>query len=153
MDGTVATFMGGATSKATGMLLGRRTYENLVTSWEQTDASDPAIAAMNRVPKYLASRTHADPSWQNTTRLGTDLPADVERLRAQGSGEIVVFGSGQLVQTLHELDLVVEYRLLIFPSEVAITTSWCNIDREFVRVQPNGHRGVNRRPGGDVGHA
>ncbi|TCC59424.1 hypothetical protein E0H73_22565 [Kribbella pittospori] len=115
MDETVATFMGNATSKAAGLLLGRRTYENFVVDWEQTDATDPAIAAMNRIPKYLVSQTLTDPSWNNTVRLGPDLRAEVERLRGGGDGEIVVFGSGELVRFLHQHDLVDEYRLLIFP--------------------------------------
>ncbi|TCO36012.1 dihydrofolate reductase [Kribbella steppae] len=115
MDETVATFMSGATSRAAGLLLGRRTYKNFVVDWEQTDATDPAIAAMNRIPKYLVSRTLTDPSWHNTIRLGPDLPAEVQRLRDGGDGEILVFGSGQLVPLLHQHDLVDEYRLLIFP--------------------------------------
>jgi dihydrofolate reductase len=115
MDETVATFMGGATSRAAGLLLGRRTYQNFVVDWEQTDATDPAIAAMNRIPKYLVSQTLTDPSWHNTIRLGPDLPAEVERLRGGGDGEILVFGSGQLVRFLHQHDLVDEYRLLTFP--------------------------------------
>jgi dihydrofolate reductase len=115
MDETVATFMGGATSRAAGLLLGRRTYQNFVVDWEQTDATDPAIAAMNRIPKYLVSRTLTDPSWHNTIRLGPDLPAEVERLRGGEGGEILVFGSGQLVRCLHQHDLVDEYRLLTFP--------------------------------------
>jgi dihydrofolate reductase len=115
MDETVATFMSGATSRAAGLLLGRRTYQNFVVDWEQTDATDPAIAAMNRIPKYLASRTLTDPSWHNTIRLGPDLPAEVEQLRSGEGGEILVFGSGQLVRCLHQHDLVDEYRLLTFP--------------------------------------
>jgi dihydrofolate reductase len=115
MDETVATFMGSATSGAAGLLLGRRTYENFVVDWEQTDATDPAIAAMNRIPKYLVSRTLTDPSWHNTIRLGPDLAAEVEKIQESGDGEILVFGSGQLIRFLHEHDLVDEYRLLIFP--------------------------------------
>jgi dihydrofolate reductase len=117
MDETVATFMGDATSKAAGMLLGRRTYENFVEDWKQVDATDPAIAAMNRMPKYLVSRKLDDPAWHNTVRLGPDLPAEVQRLRGDGygDGEILVFGSGRLLQALHQHDLVDEYRLLIFP--------------------------------------
>ena len=115
MDETVATFMSSATSKASGMLLGRRTYENFVADWEQVDATDPAIAAMNRIPKYLVSRTLEDLAWHNTVRLGPDLPAEVRRICAEGDGEILVFGSGRLLEALHQHDLVDEYRLLIFP--------------------------------------
>ncbi|MFC7623770.1 dihydrofolate reductase family protein [Microlunatus sp. GCM10028923] len=114
-DETVGAFMGGATARAAGLLLGRRTYENFVTDWMQPDATDPAIVAMNRMPKYLVSRTLTDPVWHNTIRLGPDLPAEVRRLRAEADGEIVVFGSTELVRALHRDDLVDEYRLLIFP--------------------------------------
>lgn len=86
MDETVARFMSGATSKAAGMLLGRR-----------------------------VSQTLDDPAWHNTVRLGPDLPAEVQRIRAEGDGEILVFGSGRLLQALHQHDLVDEYPLLIFP--------------------------------------
>ncbi|HEY9291630.1 MAG TPA: dihydrofolate reductase family protein [Microlunatus sp.] len=115
MDDTVARFMSSTTADAAGMLLGRRTYQHFVTSWEQVDATDPAIAAMNRMPKYLVSRTSPDPTWNNTIRLGPDLPAEVNRLRAGGAGEILVFGSGQLISALQHHDLVDEYRLLTFP--------------------------------------
>lgn len=115
MDDTVAEFMGRSTRDASGMLLGRRTYENFVRDWEQADATDPAIAAMNRMPKYLVSRTLTAPGWHNTVRLGLDLPAEANRLRSEGHGEIVVFGSAQLIRALQQHDLVDEYRLLIFP--------------------------------------
>ena len=55
MDQTIAEFMSSVTANADGMLLGRRTYEDFVADWEQVDATDPAIAAMNRMPKYLVS--------------------------------------------------------------------------------------------------
>ena len=48
----------------------RRTYQNFVAVWQQVDSTDPAIAAMNRMPKYLVSRTLTDPTWNNTIRLG-----------------------------------------------------------------------------------
>ncbi|GAB3749707.1 dihydrofolate reductase family protein [Microlunatus parietis] len=105
-DETVGAFMGGATTRAAGLLLGRRTYENFVTDWMQPDATEPAIVAMNRMPKYLVSQTLTDPVWQNTIRLGADLPAEVARLRAEVDGEIVVFGSTELVRALHRADLV-----------------------------------------------
>lgn len=115
MDDTVAQFMSAATSNASGLLLGRRTYENFVVDWKQVDPTEPAIAAMNRMPKYLVSRSLTQPTWHNTIRLGPDLASEVERLRTEQKGEIVVFGSGQLLEALHRHDLVDEYRLLIFP--------------------------------------
>ncbi|MBO0812580.1 MAG: dihydrofolate reductase family protein [Microlunatus sp.] len=115
MDDKVAEFMGRSTSDASGMLLGRRTYQNFVRDWKQVNPTDPAIAAMNRMPKYLVSRALPDPAWRNTVRLGPDLPAEANRLRSEGHGEVVVFGSAQLIRALQQHDLVDEYRLLIFP--------------------------------------
>ena len=115
MDQTIAEFMTSVTADAAGMLLGRRTYQNFVADWQQVDSTDPAIAAMNRMPKYLVSRTLTDPTWNNTIRLGPDLFAEVDRLRSRGDGEILIFGSGQLIQQLHRSDQVDEYRLLTFP--------------------------------------
>lgn len=114
-DETVGAFMGGATTRAAGLLLGRRTYETFVADWMQPDPTEPAVIAMNRMPKYLVSQTLTDPVWQNTIRLGPDLPAEVGRLRTEVDGDLVVFGSTQLVRALHRADLVDEYRLLIFP--------------------------------------
>ncbi len=61
------------------------------------------------------SQTLTNPTWNNTIRLGPDLSAEVNRLRSSGEGEILVFGSGPLIQALHRYDQVDEYRLLTFP--------------------------------------
>ncbi|MDP9949091.1 MULTISPECIES: dihydrofolate reductase family protein [Streptomyces] len=76
---------------------------------------DPAVAAMNAMPKYVASRTLRDPGWANTTVLGADLTAEVGRVKAASEEETVVLGSGGLLGTLIEAGLVDEYRLLVFP--------------------------------------
>jgi dihydrofolate reductase len=157
MDRTVAEFMSSTTANAYGMLLGRRTYQNFVASWDQADATDPAIVAMNRMPKYLVSQTLTNPTWHNTIRLGPDLVAEVDRLRSSGDGEIVVFGSSQLLRHLQRHDQVDEYRLLTFPVYLGIgKRMFCNTDAptrfELVRravsgtgVSINSYRRTGRR--------
>jgi dihydrofolate reductase len=115
VDDTVSAAMSDATTRAAGLLLGRRTYEIFAATWPQADESDPAVAAMNRLPKYVASRTLRSGDWNETRVLGDDVPAAVAELRSRPGGDIVVFGSGQLIQTLIEHSLVDEYRLLVFP--------------------------------------
>jgi dihydrofolate reductase len=113
-DDTMASFMSEATTAAAGMLLGRRSYEIFTTAWSGADQSDPAVAAMNRMPKYVVTRSPDVPlSWGNSRRLGG--PADVARLKGEVDGDLVVFGSGGLLGALAEQDLVDEYRLLLFP--------------------------------------
>ncbi|WP_018657444.1 dihydrofolate reductase family protein [Actinomadura flavalba] len=115
VDEAVERFMSEATAGAGGLLLGRRTYEIFAAVWPYADMNDPAVAAMNAMPKYVASRTLKDPGWANTTVLGADLAAEVRRVKAASEGETVVLGSGGLLETLIEADLVDEYRLLVFP--------------------------------------
>jgi dihydrofolate reductase len=80
-----------------------------------TDEQNPAASTMNRVPKYVASRTLTAVTWSNSTLLRGEVGAEVERLKQRPGAEIQVLGSGQLVQTLMRHDLVDEYRLWIFP--------------------------------------
>jgi dihydrofolate reductase len=113
-DEAMASFMGDVTTGAAGMLLGRRSYEIFTVAWSGADRSEPAVAAMNRMPKYVVSRSSDVPlPWNNSRLLGG--PADVAELKAEVDGDLVVFGSGGIVQALAADDLVDEYRLLLFP--------------------------------------
>lgn len=114
-DETVDDFMQEATLGAAGMLLGRRSYEILLDAWSEVDDSEPAVAAMNRMPKYVVSSTPVDRAWHNSEVIGADLPRAVTDLTARTDGDLVVFGAGTLVRGLVEHDLVDEFRLLIFP--------------------------------------
>ena len=67
------------------------------------------------MPKYVVSSTLDHAEWSNTTVLKGDVAEEVAKLRREGDGNIVVHGSGQLVQTLLEHDLVDELRLMVFP--------------------------------------
>ena len=69
----------------------------------------------NTMPKYVVSSTLSDPSWNNTTVLSGDVREEVEKLKQQHDGDIVVHGSRRLAQTLLEQDLVDELRLMVFP--------------------------------------
>lgn len=117
-DDTMAAFMRKATVEAAGMLLGRRSYQIFTDVWSTADESGPggeAIAAMNRMPKYVVTRSQVPLDWNNSHRVDGDLPASIEQLKRQTQGDLVVFGSGVLVQALARHDLIEEYRLLLFP--------------------------------------
>ncbi|WP_433435594.1 dihydrofolate reductase family protein [Nonomuraea sp. CA-141351] len=97
------------------LLLGRRTYEIFAAAWPLAPADDPIGAKLNSMPKYVASRTLDRVAWQNSTLLAGDAAEAVAELKRGGGGEIQVHGSGNLVQTLVEHDLVDEFHLLVFP--------------------------------------
>ncbi|MFI1246440.1 dihydrofolate reductase family protein [Streptomyces anulatus] len=115
VDEVVERFMSEATAGAGALLLGRRTYEIFAATWPYADLNDPAVAAMNAMPKYVASRTLKELGWANSVLLGADPVAEISRITAESGGETVVLGSGELLATLIEHDLVDEYRLLVFP--------------------------------------
>jgi dihydrofolate reductase len=95
------------------LLLGRRTYEGFADAWPQRDGE--FADKFNQMPKYVVSSTLSEPSWTNTTVIGTDLDAEVPKLRDAHEGDVVVHGSAQLAQSLIERELVDELRLMLFP--------------------------------------
>src|SRR6266550_1700361 len=69
---------------------------------------------MNSLPKYVVSTTLSEVTW-NATLITGDLTEELPRLKQEAGQDILIFGSGQLVHTLHERDLIDEYRLMVFP--------------------------------------
>ena len=96
-------------------LFGRRTYEKMAAHWPFEPDSNPIAAALNASPKYVASNTLTHADWQGTQILSGDIAAAVRDLKRQGEGPVTVLGSGVLVRTLIEHDLVDEYRLFVHP--------------------------------------
>ncbi|WP_435158311.1 dihydrofolate reductase family protein [Haladaptatus sp. DFWS20] len=100
------------------LLLGRKTYEIFAAYWPT--ATDEEVSGgfanlMNSIDKYVASRTLDTVEWQNSTLFKGDVAEAVARLKEQSGQDIRVIGSGELVQTLMEHDLVDEYQLMIHP--------------------------------------
>lgn len=115
-DDAFGEFVMGGFATAGGMLLGRLTYDNFAAFWPNQPADDPVAPSMNDTPKYVVSTTLSEPlAWQNSTLIKGDVADAVRRLKDQPGGDIQVIGSGQLVQTLIEHDLVDEYRLMVHP--------------------------------------
>jgi dihydrofolate reductase len=103
----------GATS---GLLLGRRTYEIFAGFWPSAPADDPIAPTLNNLPKYVVSATLEEPlSWDNSQLIKGDVAEEVTKLKQEPGNELQVIGSGELVQTLMDHDLVDEYRLMITP--------------------------------------
>ena len=103
-------------AKTDAFLLGRKTYEIFAAHWPRvTDPDDPVATALNRLPKYVVSRTLAKAEWHNSTVIRGDIAKQVAELKQRHGREILIQGSSELLQTLLANDLVDEYRLLLFP--------------------------------------
>jgi dihydrofolate reductase len=113
-DDTVAAFQAEAMQWADALLLGRVTYEGMSQAWPAM-GNDPATGGdiMNSIGKYVSTSTLIEPTW-NATFLAREVVDAVTDLKA-GSENLVVYGSGQLTETLRAAGLIDEYRLLICP--------------------------------------
>lgn len=102
-------------ARTDAMLFGRKTYQIMASYWPTAPADDPFAKHLNGVQKYVASRTLDHLDWQHSQLLDGNVAAAVARLKEQSGGAISVLGSGNLVQTLMDNDLVDEYVLLVCP--------------------------------------
>ena len=98
---------------AAAAALGRRSEQWFGSRWESR--SGEWADRLNNLPKYVVSSSLVDPAWINSTILRGDVASEVSRLKRRLEGEIVVYGSLQLVRTLIEYDLVDEVRLMVYP--------------------------------------
>jgi dihydrofolate reductase len=92
------------------LLLGRKTFEIFASYWPQHEEEGPEI---NRATKYVASNTLTSHKWNRSVFLKS--VDEIKQLKAQEGADLQVHGSGQLIQTLMEHDLVDEFWLKIFP--------------------------------------
>jgi dihydrofolate reductase len=98
---------------AEALLLGRRSDQWFASRW----LSRGGVWAdkLNSMPKFVVSSTLQKAEWSNSTIIKGDVVSQVSKLKREIRGEILVYASYQLVQTLIEHDLVDELRLVIFP--------------------------------------
>jgi dihydrofolate reductase len=105
---------------AEALLLGRRSSEWFESRMLSRDDADVRVSPewadrVKRIPKYVVSSTLEDPQWSNATVLNGDAAKEISELKRQVDGEILVYGSYQLVRTLMEQNLADELRLVVFP--------------------------------------
>jgi dihydrofolate reductase len=124
--GQVSTMPGDAAGKAmgarmaaggglAGWLFGRRTYEDLLSYWNQQPNS-PFGPMLTNAPKYVASTTLADPMpWPNSTALRGNVAEAVGELKSESAGVLAIMGSGELIGSLMAAGLIDEYLLMIHP--------------------------------------
>ena len=103
------------------LLMGRKTYDYFAPVWVNATEEDDApgqegfAKRIHMLPKYVVSTTLENPQWNNSQVIKSNVVAEIERLRQQPGQDILVAGSGTLVQTLMQHSLVDEYRFLVYP--------------------------------------
>lgn len=96
-----------------GLLLGRKTYDIFSGFWPQHATEAEGWPQINKVPKYVLSKTLKNPTWENTEVL-EDI-SELKELKESTGPDLQVYGSSNLIQSLMKNDLVDELWLKIFP--------------------------------------
>jgi dihydrofolate reductase len=107
LDGVIAT--------QDTVLLGRRTYDDWAEFWPKSDI-EPFATFINGVEKLVVTSTTPEETWANSRVVDGDLTEFVTELRQQPGRDIGVHGSIALTQSLLELGLIDELRLVIAPA-------------------------------------
>jgi dihydrofolate reductase len=94
-------------------VMGRVTYERLRENWAAV-RGNPYIDRVNAMPKYVATRSLTELTW-NAARLGPDVVAAIERLKAQPGKDLIKYGTSRLDATLFQARIVDELRLWVMP--------------------------------------
>jgi dihydrofolate reductase len=94
------------------LLLGRKTFEIFASYWPQHESGWPGV---NEAVKYVASNTLAKADWENSVLISGNVVEEIKKLKMQDGLDLQVWGSGKLIQTLLQHDLVDELWLKIFP--------------------------------------
>jgi dihydrofolate reductase len=104
------------TMASDALLLGRVTYEGFAAAWPERGGDGGFADKFNSMPKHVVSSTLTDPEWNNSHVIDPgNLVDEVNRIKSEGEGDLVVHGSATLVQALIDNDLVDEYHLMVFP--------------------------------------
>lgn len=110
----IGTFKRDELFEADALLLGRVTYEEFAGYWPTATTTGAFGERMNRLPKYVATTTLTDLTW-NATALKGDVVAAVRALKQREGGNLLTYGSGTFSQTLLRHGLVDELRLMVYP--------------------------------------
>jgi dihydrofolate reductase len=114
-DEVMGRVLGEGMSAGGPLLFGRRTYEQFHGYWPR-QGDNPFTEVLNQARKYVASTTLTEPlPWQNSVLLEGDLATAVRDIKRESQADIGILGSGGLIHSLREHDLIDSYLLMIHP--------------------------------------
>lgn len=111
----IAAFKAAEMQQADALLQGRVTYDAMAVAWPNRGDEDPGAERMNSVPKYVVSATLTEATWNNTAIVRGDVVGEIRALKQRYSGDILVYGSGELSRFLLQEGLADGLNLLVYP--------------------------------------
>jgi dihydrofolate reductase len=117
----LATYQSDQLFASDALLLGRVTFEGFAAAWPSMEDTEGEFAVrMNTLPKFVASTSLNEPLEWNGTLLQEDVAEAVAKLKELPGQDLLIYGSGELVNVLHAHGLIDEYRLMVFPVTLGI---------------------------------
>jgi dihydrofolate reductase len=112
-DDDIAAFADTTMQAADALLLGRVTYQGFAGAFAENTSPDAEV--MNAYRKYVVSTTLERADWANSSLITGNVVEEVIRLKQQEGRDIGMSGSGTLVRSLLQHNLIDELNLLIYP--------------------------------------
>jgi len=103
--------------RAHAIIMGRVAYEEMAGAFAPggTQTGHPWAGMFNAAPKVVFSRTLKTTGWANSTIADGDTAEEIDKLRQDGDGHIVVYGGFSFWQSLMRLDLIDVFYLSLYP--------------------------------------
>jgi dihydrofolate reductase len=115
-DPKMGEAIGAVTAQATGILLGRNTFEMFEPAWStRTVEDDPGAPFFNDTTKHVVSGTLTDPTWRNSEVVGAYDADAIRSLKDEADGDLYVSGSIMLVRAMIADGLVDGLHLFMYP--------------------------------------
>ncbi|PXY27703.1 dihydrofolate reductase family protein [Prauserella muralis] len=112
--GDIADFKLAELRGSEALLLGRTTYDAFAAAWPGRTDETGFADRINTMPKYVVSSSD-DAPWHNTTVIDADVAGQVAKLKERVPGDIMINGSGRLVNGLLAKGLIDELTLIVYP--------------------------------------
>ena len=114
-DEVAGSTMDGIMEQPFELLLGRRTYDIFASYWPTATSDQNVALPFNRTIKYVVSHESIELTWENSRLITGDVVPQIRQLKEQDGPDLWVHGSGNLLQTLLEHDLIDRMLVWTFP--------------------------------------
>ncbi len=120
-DDQLRSHLNELTDKADCILLGRNLAEGFIPTWKER-LTDPAgedpwfVRKMNETQKVVFSTTLKKSGWENTVLAGGDFVAEINQLKRQPGGDMILYGGNSFAGSVIKAGLIDEFDLYIHPT-------------------------------------
>jgi len=102
------------------LLLGRRTYDVFADYWPKHKDEPHWGKPYDRAKKYVVSHGSVNLSWEKSELITGDIIEEIKKLKKTDGPDLLIYGSGKLIQILLKSHLIDRMHIWIFPLTIGI---------------------------------